>query len=68
MTGYKCWFYDLNGNRIDFVDKLKDIGNFTIPKPNYVNFMKYASFDSKNPNTVFAPKKVHKFYKRRFFI
>lgn len=23
MTGHKCWFYDLDGNKVDFVDKLK---------------------------------------------
>jgi len=42
MTGHNVWFHDMNGKKIDFVKKLKKIGNVIILKPNYINFMKYS--------------------------
>lgn len=42
MTGHQVWFHDKNNNKIDFVKKLKKLGNVIILKPNYVNFMNYS--------------------------
>ena len=42
MSGYQVWFHDKNNNKIDFVKKLKKLGNVIILKPNYVNFMNYS--------------------------
>jgi len=39
MTGHQVWFHDKDNNKIDFVKKLKKLGNVIILKPKYVNFM-----------------------------
>jgi len=59
MTGYKSWFRDLDDNKINFVDKLKNMGNVIIPKPNYVNFMRYSKIkpNQADVNRLFASKK-----------
>ena len=41
MTGHNVWFTNRNGNKINFVKKLKKIGDVIILKPNYVNFMNF---------------------------
>lgn len=46
MTGHQVWFYDKNNNKVDFVKKLKKLGNVIILKPNYVNFMNYTKVKS----------------------
>jgi hypothetical protein len=42
MTGHQVWFHDNNNNKIDFIKKLKKLGDVIILKPDYVNFMNYA--------------------------
>ena len=42
MTGHQVWFHDKDNNKIDFVKKLKKLGDVIILKPNYVNFMNYT--------------------------
>ena len=42
MTGHQVWFHDKNNKKINFVKKLKKLGNVIILKPNYVNFMNYS--------------------------
>jgi hypothetical protein len=42
MTGHQVWFHDKNNNKINFVKKLKKLGNIIILKPNYLNFMNYT--------------------------
>lgn len=42
MTGHQVWFHDKVNNKIDFVKKLKKLGDVIILKPNYVNFMNYT--------------------------
>jgi hypothetical protein len=58
MTGDKCWFYDLNNNKINFIDLLEKLGDVIILKPNYVNFMRYSKLASSNTdvNRLFAPQ------------
>lgn len=57
MTGSNIWFYDFDENKINFVDKLKELGNVIILNPNYVNFMRYGKENKENPNRLYAPKK-----------
>lgn len=45
MTGHDVWFHDNKHNKIDFVKKLKNLGDVLILKPNYVNFMKYSKVE-----------------------
>ena len=42
MTGHQVWFHDKDNNKINFVKKLKKLGDVIILKPNYVNFMNYS--------------------------
>jgi hypothetical protein len=42
MTGHQVWFHDKDNNKIDFIKKLKKLGDVIILKPNYVNFMNYT--------------------------
>jgi hypothetical protein len=42
MTGHQVWFHDKGNNKIDFVKKLKKLGDVIILKPDYVNFMNYT--------------------------
>ena len=48
---YKSWYEWVpygSTNKItsDFVNKLQMLGNIFIPKPNFVNFRKYTSYDN----------------------
>ena len=45
MSGHNVWFYDANKRKIDFVDKLKKLGDVVILKPNYVNFMNLSKIE-----------------------
>jgi len=42
MSGHQTWFHDKDNKKIDFVKKLKKLGDVIILKPNYVNFMNYT--------------------------
>lgn len=42
MSGHQVWFYDKDNDEIDFIKKLKKLGDVIILKPNYVNFMNYT--------------------------
>lgn len=42
MTGDNVWHYDVNGHKIDFINKLESLGDVIILKPKYVNFMSYS--------------------------
>jgi hypothetical protein len=53
MTGHRVWFHDKMNKKINFVKKLKKIGNVIILKPNYVNFMKFSKF-KKEGNWFYA--------------
>ena len=55
MTGHQIWFHDKNNNKIDFIKKLKKLGDVIILKPNYVNFMNYSK----------SNKSVNWFYKSK---
>lgn len=48
MTGDNIWFYDMKNIKIDFINKLKKIGNVIILKPNYINFMQYSKIINNN--------------------
>jgi len=43
MTGHSVWFHDKDKAKIDFVKRLKKLGNVIILKPNYVNFMNWVT-------------------------
>jgi len=43
MTGHSVWFHDKDKTKIDFVKRLKKLGNVIILKPNYVNFMNWVT-------------------------
>ena len=58
ITGSDIWFYDFNGKKIFFVDRLKELGNVVIFKPNYVNFMRYSKTKIEKPLTKFMQPKV----------
>ncbi len=47
MTGDNVWHYDNKNNKINFVDKLKKLGDIVILKPNYVNFMSYSDIEKE---------------------
>jgi hypothetical protein len=47
MTGHQVWFHDKHNRKIDFIKKLKKIGEVIILKPNYVNFMNYTKEKEK---------------------
>ena len=49
--------FDKDGKKIDFVKKLKKIGNVIILKPTYVNFMNYTSPKNKEG--------INRFYKTK---
>jgi hypothetical protein len=42
VTGIKHWFYDLDLNKIDFVNKLQKTGDVIILNPNYSNFYRFS--------------------------
>jgi hypothetical protein len=48
MNSHQVWFHDKNNNKIDFIKKLKKLGDVIILKPNYVNFMNYTYTKEKN--------------------
>lgn len=58
MTGSDCWFYDLDRNKLDFVDKLRKLGNVIVLNPSYVNFMRYSRIipSFTDANRKFTPK------------
>lgn len=58
MTGSDAWFYDLDHNKVNFVDKLRDLGNIIVLKPTYVNFMRYSKIKQiqTDVNRKFTPK------------
>jgi hypothetical protein len=43
MTGHSVWFHDKDKTKIDFVKRLKKLGNVIILKLNYVNFMNWVT-------------------------
>jgi len=43
MTGNSVWYHDKYNNKINFINKLKLLGDIIILKPNYINFMKYSN-------------------------
>ena len=51
MNGHQVWFHDKDNNNINFVKKLKKLGDVIILKPNYVNFMNYT--EVKKPGNWF---------------
>ena len=55
MTGHQVWFHNKDKNKIDFVKKLKKLGDVIILKPNYVNFINYSK----------SKKGVNRFYKSK---
>lgn len=56
MTGHQNWFHDKNNNKIDFVKKLKKLGDVIILKPTYVNFMNYTK--KKGSGNLFYKSKI----------
>ena len=57
MTGHKCWYGNQNyGYDTHFVSHLNGLGKVIIPKPNYVNFMRYSRQkpNIKDGNRIFA--------------
>jgi len=55
MTGHQVWFYDKDNNKINFIKKLKKLGDVIILKPNYINFMNYTKIKS-NGNWFYKSK------------
>lgn len=58
MTGYKQWYYNKNNKKIEFVKRLKKLGNVIVLKPNYVNFMGVSTKKNLNDyNRFYSTKK-----------
>ena len=56
MTGHQVWFHNKDNNKIDFVKKLKKLGDVIILKPNYINFINYSK--SKKGGNWFYKSKI----------
>ena len=56
MTGHQVWFHDKDNNKINFVKKLKKLGDVIILKPNYINFINYSK--SKKGGNWFYKSKI----------
>jgi hypothetical protein len=56
MTGHGVWFHDNQNKEIDFVDKLKQLGDVIILKPNYVNFMNCSKTKNNKGNKFYKSK------------
>ena len=50
MTGDSVWIHNNKNNIIDFIKKLKKLGDVIILKPNYINFMQFNDIKIKKGN------------------